>query len=303
MRFIGLTAVCIMLCCPAHAALKVVTSLPSLAALVMEVGGEHVQVDALASASEDPHFVDPRPNLLLLLNRADLLVVNGIELEIGWLPSLQLAARNQRIQKGGPGYLEVASLIEPLEVPAGRVDRSMGDLHAGGNPHFLNDPTRVAQIVRGLGQRFSEIDAGHAAFYERSAKAYVEKLEAFARFQADRFAALTDSQRRVVAYHKSLAYLFHWLSLEEIATLEPRPGIPPDPGHVAGILQTIRSKKIHVIVQEEYYPTKNSKTLAQLAHAQLVIIHGGVRFKAGEGYLSYMQKIAEDLYTALNHAG
>src|SRR5690349_5761679 len=124
---------------PAHATVRVVATLPSLAALVQEVGGAEVEVQALAAPTEDPHYVDARPNLILKLNRADLLVVNGLELEIGWLPALQVAARNGKVQVGGPGYLDVSQFVTLLETPVGKVDRAMGDLHPGGNPHFLNE--------------------------------------------------------------------------------------------------------------------------------------------------------------------
>lgn len=143
---------------PAWATVEVVATLPSLASIVSEVGGPHVHVKALAAPNEDPHFVDARPNLVVALNRADLLVANGLELEEGWLPPLQIAARNSEILAGGAGFVEAAQFIEALEVPMARIDRSMGDLHPGGNPHFLNDPRRVAQVAVGLAKTLATLD-------------------------------------------------------------------------------------------------------------------------------------------------
>ena len=293
--------VCAMLLAPSAAsgATRVVATLPTLAAVTQEMGGANVSVRALAAPTQDPHFVEPRPNLILDINHAELLIANGMELEIGWLPPLQVASRNDQVQAGGPAYVEVAQFINALEIPKGRIDRSMGDLHPGGNPHFLNDPARMAAIAIGIAQRLADVDPDHGDDYKKNAQAYADKLNTFAKAQASRFAALPDSARQVVTYHKSLVYLLTWLGLREVATLEPRPGVPPDPAHVAYVLSIVRSKKVPVIVQEEYYPVSTSKTLAELGHAQLVVIHGGVRFKEGEHYLDYLQKITDDLYAAL----
>lgn len=285
---------------PAWATVDVVATLPSIAAIVHEVGGAHVKVRALSAPNEDPHFVDARPNLMLALNRADLLVANGLELEDGWLPPLQIAARNPKIQAGGPGSAEAADFIDALEVPMGRIDRSMGDVHPGGNPHFLNDPRRVAQIAEGLGKILATLDPDHADDFQANAARFGATLEAFAKAQRERFAALSAAQRQVVTYHKSMAYVLSWLQLDEVGTLEPRPGVPPDPAHVATLLGLMRSKKAAVIVQEEYYPSNDSKTLARLARAQLVVVHGGVRFAAKESYMTYLQTIADDLFAAVS---
>ena len=285
---------------PAWAAVEVVATLPSLAAIASVVGGVHVKVRALAAPNEDPHFVDARPSLMLALNKADLLIANGLELEDGWLSPLQIAARNAKIQAGGSGFIEAAQFIDALEVPMGRIDRSMGDLHPGGNPHFLNDPHCVAQIADGLGKTLAVLDPDNAVEFEDNATRFCTALEVFAKAQRERFAALPAAKRQVVTYHKSMAYLLAWLQLGEIGTLEPRPGVSPDPAHVATLLGLMRSKKAGVIVQEEYYPSNDSKTLARLAQAQLVVIRGGVRFAAQESYMTYLQAIADDLFAALS---
>lgn len=281
----------------AHAELKVVATLPDLAAIAREIGGPHVAVTALAPPSQDPHYVDPRPNLILPLNRADLLIVNGLELEVGWLPPLQVAARNGRIQTGGDGYFDASSVVRRLGVPRGKVDRAMGDIHPGGNPHFLLDPRAARQIVAALATRMGKLDPEKADRYRANAADFDRRLAAFAEAQRARFAALPAARRRVVAYHASLIYLFDWLDLDEAETVEPRPGIAPTPAHVARVLSLMKKDGIRVVVQEAYYPKKTSETLARLAGGQVVVLPGGT--PDGTAYLAHLEGIADALYAAL----
>ena len=255
----------------AFAKLKVVATLPSLAALAQEVGGDLVEVEALAAPTEDPHYVDPRPNLVLKLNRADLLVANGLELEIGWLPPLQAQARNGDVMAGGKGFLDASMFVERQEIPGGKIDRAMGDIHPGGNPHYLFDPRAGARVAQAIADRMAALDPDHAGSYAGRAAVLVASLQGFARSEAARFRALPDAQRQVVTYHKSFTYLLDWLGLKEVATVEPRPGIPTDPGHVAAVLSTLRSTSTRVILQEEYYPRSTSETLGRLAPARVVV--------------------------------
>lgn len=283
----------------ALAHITVVATLPDLAALAKEVGGEHATVSALANPREDPHYVDPRPSHIVTLNRADLLVLNGLSLEKPWLDPLLVQARNPRIQVGAPGYLDASTVITSLYVPSGPVDRSMGDVHPGGNPHFLFDPRRAAEIAIALGGRMAALDPKNADAYRGRASAYATKLRTFADEKARRFRALPPEKRRVVSYHESLVYLYDWLGLEAIATVEPKPGIPPDPAHVARVLSLMKKRGARAIVQEEFYPTQTSKTLARLAEAELVVLPGGTRVKGGERYHDHLEQITEALHAAL----
>lgn len=281
----------------ARAELQVVATLPDLAAIAREIGGAHVSVTALAPPSQDPHYVDPRPNLILPLNRADLLVINGLELEVGWLPPLQVAARNGRIQPGGDGWFDASSVVRRLGVPQGKVDRAMGDIHPGGNPHFLLDPRAARQVVAALTNRMVKLDPKRTEAYRANAAAFDQQLAAFAEAQRQRFAALPADQRRVVAYHASLIYLFDWLALDEAITVEPRPGIAPTPAHVARVLSLMKKQGIRVVVQEAYYPKKTSETLARLAGGRVVVLPGGT--PDGQTYLTHLRGIADALYAAL----
>ncbi|MBM4373380.1 MAG: zinc ABC transporter substrate-binding protein [Deltaproteobacteria bacterium] len=279
--------------------LRVAATLPSLAAIAAEVGGEHVTVEALAAPTEDPHYVDPRPDLILVLSRADALLVNGLELEGGWLPPLQVAARNAQIQPGGDGFLDASCHVHLLDVPAGFIDRAMGDIHPGGNPHFLFDPRAVSAVAAEVATLFGRLDPAHAADYAARGKTFRKELLALARDEATRFAGLPAERRRVVVYHKSMEYLLDWLGLEEVLPVEPKPGIPPSPGHVKKVLEAMRAKETRVILQEEFYPTGTSETLAKLAGASLVRLPGGVRFAAGQRYVEYLREITEAIHGAL----
>jgi zinc/manganese transport system substrate-binding protein len=285
---------------PAQAKVKVTATLPDLAAIAMAVGGDEVEVTSLASPKIDPHYVDPRPSLVIQLARADLLILNGLELEASWLDPLLTQSRNARIQSGAPGYLDASTLVELMQVPGRRIDRSMGDLHPGGNPHFTFDPRRGASIAVGVGERLAAIDPSKAETYRTRANAYAGKLLALASEQAARFRALPDDKRRVVAYHRSLAYLEDWLGLEEVITVEPKPGIPPDPGHVARVLKTMKAKSVNVIVQESYYPANTSRTLAKLTKGHLVVLDGGTELAKGDTYEARVRRLADSLFGAID---
>jgi zinc/manganese transport system substrate-binding protein len=279
-------------------ALNVVATLPSLAAIAKDVGGPLVQVEALISPRQDPHYADAKPNLIVTLNRADVVILNGLELEIGWLPPLLLQSRNAKIQKGAAGYVDASQFVQKLGVPKGAIDRALGDVHPGGNPHFLLDPRAGARIAIGVGQALGRADPPNAATYQKNAAILAQKLDALARAEAAKFAQLPPARRNIVAYHDSLTYLIDWLGLHQIATLEPRPGIPPNPQHVAEVLQAMKAAAVPVIAQEEFYPQNTAKTVAQLAQCKVVVLQGGTRFPT-QGYAEHVQVLADALYAGL----
>lgn len=283
----------------AHAEVRVVASLADYGAMVREVGGDRVKVDVLAPHSVDPHYVDPRPNLIVTLNKADLLVVNGLELEAAWLDPLVRQARNPKINPGEQGHLVAADYAVLIDVPTGKIDRAEGDIHPGGNPHFYCDPTSAIAISNAIRDRLTVIDPAGAAVYRENAKRFTAALWKFAQAEALRFAKLPAEQRRVVSYHKSLAYILRWLQLEEVATIEPKPGIPPNPKHVAHVLSVMKNKHARIIVQEEFYPRKTSDTLAKLGVGEVVILPAASDFEHDEGYLHHLGEITEALYAAL----
>jgi zinc/manganese transport system substrate-binding protein len=293
-------AVCAALVVPAkaHADLEIVATLPSLAAIAAEVGGQSVTVRSLTSPAEDPHFVDARPDFIVALSRADVLIVNGLDLEIGWLPSLQAQSRNPDISTGGSGFVDASAGLALLEVATGAVDRSMGDVHPGGNPHYLLDPRRAADVALAIGARLAQLDPTNAATYLANSATVSAELTGFADQVAAEFADL-GANRPVVTYHRSFVYLAEWLGLTVAIELEPRPGVAPDPGHVATVLSTMRSASVHVILQEAWYPSSTSRQLAELAGATLITVDGGPDFAGGESYTDWLRTVTEAIHASL----
>src|SRR5690606_2142982 len=271
----------------------VVATTPALASVADAVGGSHANVKALSLATQDPHRVDARPDLALELARADLLVLVGLNLEVGWLPTLLKASRNGKIQPGGSGYLDASRLVSVLEVPKGKVDRSQGDVHPGGNPHYTYDPRRVKQVARGIAQKMSELDPAHRNDYLANAKAFGDKLDAWRQHWEKQLAHLVGS--KVVAYHHSLAYLADWLRFEIVAHLEPKPGIPPNPGHVAHVINVGKANQVRLLIQESYHPRKTSELVVAKIGAKLATIPGGPDYRAKESYIGFVNQVVERL--------
>lgn len=279
----------------ALADLEVVATIPTLAAIAKEIGGDHVDVTALALHTQDPHFVDAKPSLALKLNKADLLLLVGLQLEVGWLPTLLEGARNPKVQPSGDGYLDCSKFARLLEKPK-KVDRSQGDVHPGGNPHYYYDPRQIAHVAIGVAGRMAELDADNADTYKKNLKKLLKTIH------GTRIALEKKLKKRrgekIVAYHRSWAYVAEWLGLKQIAFLEPKPGIPPNPSHVAKVVKKARKHKVKVILQESYYPDSTSKKVAKLTNSKLVVLPGGVNFKGGETLKEHIKKLAN-----LIHAG
>ncbi|MCC6621012.1 MAG: zinc ABC transporter substrate-binding protein [Deltaproteobacteria bacterium] len=284
----------------ARAELQVVATLPDLGAVTKAVGKDLVSVKVLATPTEDPHFVDPRPSYLVTLSKADLVVFNGLDLEVAWLPPLLVNARNARILVGMPGHVDASTFVtRKLQLPSGKVDRSMGDVHPGGNPHFGYGPEAMSDIARGVATRLGQLDGKNAATYKANADAFVAELAALASSEKARFAALAPGQRKIVVYHDSLVYLVDWLGLTQVATIEERPGIKPSPGQVASVLKRIKAEQVRVILQEEFHPDSTSGTLAKLGQAKVVKLPGGARAASATGYLDYLRQISGSVHDAL----
>lgn len=286
-----------LLALPARADLNVVATVPDLGALAKAVGGDKASVSVLALPTQDPHFVDAKPNLALALNKADLLVAIGLDLELGWLPTLQIGARNSKILAGHPGYLDASQFVKVLDVPKVKVDRSHGDIHPGGNPHYLHDPRMAAAVARGLQARMAQLDPPNAATYQANLEAFLTELEAARAGWEKRLAKLRGVP--VISYHKTLAYLGDWLGFQTLGHLEPKPGIPPTPSHVAQMLVLGRQRKARLVIQEEYYPDSTSKLIASKLPASLVIVPSGANFREGETYLQRMERLVQQLEKGL----
>jgi zinc/manganese transport system substrate-binding protein len=275
---------------PAAAALDVVTTTEGLAALAKEAGGDKVQVQSLSRGTQDPHFVDANPALAVKLRRADLLVDVGLDLEIGWLPPLVNQSRNAEIQPNGPRRFIAASVIHVLDVPTGPVDRSMGDLHPAGNPHFMDDPRAAAAVVAGIARKLSQLDPANAAAYAQRSADFQRRIEAdLARWKAE-FAPLRG--RPIVAQHQTMSYFLDWTGLRAAGYLEPKPGVPPPPSHLADLVQVVKAQGVKAILVENFYDPRSAEVVSRHSGAKVVLIPGDVGGMSGTStYESYLETL------------
>ena len=281
----------------AHAGgkLHVIATVGDLGAIAREVLGNAGDVVVLAKPTQDPHFVDARPNLILDLNRADALVSMGLDYEVGWLPVLVKGSRNGKIQNGSTGSIVASAMVSLREVPQQRIDRSMGDIHPGGNPHFTLDPRNGARIARGLAERFGNLAPDNRALYAQNADAFVKRLDAKTKEWEQRLASRRGAP--VVSYHKSFTYLEDWLGLVEVGTIEPKPGIPPNAAHVADLVNEMRTRKAAAILQERWYPSSVAESIAGQTGAKLVLIQGMTPDRGS--YIDHIEEIVRALEAAI----
>ncbi len=252
------------------AALHVVSSIPTLGSLAKEVGGNRVDVESLGKGYQDPHFIEPKPNLMLVLNRADLLLHVGLELEIGWLPPLVLGSRNPKIQVGESGNLDCSRAIPVLDIPTTKVDRSMGDIHPQGNPHYWLPPSNAKIIAREIEQRLVQLDPDGRAEYEKNLTSFNQRVDAKASQWAPMVAKMKGA--KIATYHKSWTYVSQWLGMEEIGYVEPKPGIPPDPQHLARLISVMKQEGVRLLLMEDFYNKSVATLVADKAGAKLLTL-------------------------------
>ncbi len=244
---------------PSQAALNIFACEPEWASLSEEIGGDKVKVYSATTAKQDVHRIQARPSLIAKMRRADLVVCTGAELEAGWLPLLLQRASNRKVQPSQPGYFMAAEQVERLDIPK-VLDRSMGDVHAGGNPHIHLDPRRLQKIAQLLAERLVEIDADHSAFYKARLKAFEQRWQAaIKRWQTE---ATPLKGLAVVTHHKDWRYLLDWLGLEEVATLEPKPGLPPSASHLVTLKTKMDNQKAAMILRAAYQEARPSEWLS-----------------------------------------
>lgn len=243
-------------------ALNVFACEPEWAALARELGGGDVEVYAATTALQDVHRIQARPSLIAKYRQADLLVCTGAELEAGWLPALAEKGNNPRVLPGTPGYFEASRHVDMREVPAS-VDRSLGDVHPDGNPHIQTGPQNIPRVAAALSARLVELDPARAAAYRARAAAFDAKWrEAMRRWDARRGPLQGVA---VVSAHKGWVYLYEWLGLREVATLEPKPGIPPSAGHLEKVLAELRARPARMVVRAAYQDARAAQWLAERA--------------------------------------
>ncbi len=277
----------------AFAEIRIVATLPTLAAIAREIA-PNATIEQLASNSEDPHFITPRPDYILKLSKSDLLIYNGMELEIGWLPALQKSARNPKIMTGEVAALDASKYIKPLDVPTGKVDRSMGDIHAQGNPHYLYALPNAVLVAGAVADRLCTIDAEHCTDYKSSLEAFTKKANAIDANWRTKLQGVSDSNKQVVAYHDSMVYLNAWLGLKQIATIESKPGVAPSPSYVAKLTGQLKATPVLGIIQENYQPKSTSEKIAKIAQTKVIAIKPGPSPK--QSYFEYVEEMLQTMF-------
>jgi zinc/manganese transport system substrate-binding protein len=282
--------------------LSVITATEDLASLAREVGGDRIDVEALARGYQDPHFVEPKPSFILKLNKADLLIAVGRELEIGWLPPLITQSRNAKLQPGAQGYLDASLTARILDVPTGQITRAMGDVHPQGNPHYWLDPGNGRRIAQTIQKKLSEMSPGDAPY--------------FAGRYADFDRRLTEAEKRwdgqmapykglkIVTYHRSWPNFADRFGLDIVGYVEPRPGIPPSPGHTLELIQDVKRLGVKIIFVEPYFDLKTPESVSRETGAHVLVMAPSVG--AEKEITDYVKLFDYDInlvLTAIKQAG
>lgn len=280
----------------AGAQLRVVTSTTDLYDIAKEVGGERITATHIGAGYQDPHFIEAKPSFVLELRRADVWAFVGLDLEIGWMPLLLDGARNPKIRSGGSGYLDVSRAIPVLDRARGNVDRSQGDVHPLGNPHYWLDPENGRRIAHLFREKFSELDPKNAAYYAQREQAFGARLGKAEREWAPLLAVIKG--KPVVAWHTSWRYFAEYNGMQIVGFMEPKPGVPPSPSHLFALIQTMKRTGAKVIVMEPFYDRKTADLVARQTGAQVLILPpsvGGVK-----GIDDYVQLMTYDLTRLAN---
>ena len=300
---IGLTAAAVLFGAASHAAaaIKVIATTEDLAALVTEIGGDKVAVEALARGYQDPHFVEAKPSFVLKLHSADLLVVVGRELEVGWLPALITQSRNAKLQPGGAGYLDASATAKILDIPSGQITRAMGDVHPSGNPHYWLDPGNGRRMARAIQEKLTQMSAADAGYFAQRYADFDKRLAAAE--QRWKTAMAPYRGTKVVTYHRSWPNFTDAFGLDVIGYVEPKPGIPPSPAHTLSLVQTMKAQGIKLILVEPYFDLKTPNAIARDTGAAVLVLPpsvGGV--KEATDYIRLFDYNVDRLVSALKSA-
>jgi|WetSurMetagenome_2_1015567.scaffolds.fasta_scaffold139292_2 zinc/manganese transport system substrate-binding protein len=248
---------------------RVVTSLTDLKSITEEVGGDKVDVFAIATGFQNPHFVDPKPSYILKLSKADMFVTVGLDLESGWVPPLLNSARNARINKGGPGYVDASVGVALLQVPSS-VNRGEGDIHIYGNPHYWLDPMNGKIIARNICDALCRVDPDNAALYQANLKKFDDRIDAKVGGWISAMKPFAGS--KIIAYHNEWVYFEKRFGLTIVDFLEPKPGIPPTPSQLAKVIGEIKRDKMKVIITSPYFTAESAELVARNSGAKLVTL-------------------------------
>lgn len=298
------TAVSLVTAWPVHGQkpLNVITTTEDLASIAREVGGDRISVESIARGYQDPHFVEAKPSFILKLLRADLLVVVGRELEVGWLPPLIQQSRNAKIQIGANGYLDASLRARILDIPQGQITRAMGDVHPQGNPHYWLDPENGKVIAQAIVDKLAQLRPNDRAFFEQRLNAFVNRVtEAEKRWLAT---MAPYKGTKVVTYHRSFSNFADRFGLDVIGYIEPRPGIPPSPRHTLDVITEMRRQNVKLVLVEPYFDLKTPNSVGRATGAEVLVMPpsvGGV--KEVTDYVKLFDYDITLLVTTLNKVG
>jgi zinc/manganese transport system substrate-binding protein len=270
--FLAALLACLMVVAPAGAQnkLNVMTTTEDLASIAREVGGDHITVESIAKGYQDPHFVEAKPSFILKLQKADVLVLVGRELEIGWLPPLIQQSRNSKIQVGAAGYLDASLKAQILEVPTGTVTRAAGDVHPLGNPHYWMDPENGKLIAQQISDKFAQIRPAERAYFEQNLKSFQTRLDDAEK----RWLAMMAPYKglKVITYHRSFPNFAQRFGLDVVDYVEPKPGVPPSPQHTLDLINQMKRSNIKLMLIEPYFDLKTPNSIGRQTGAEVLVM-------------------------------
>jgi len=290
---------CLSFPAAAQAKTKVVVTYPYIESLVREIARDRVDLTVLAKGDEDPHFVVPRPSFIGKLRQADLFIMNGGSLEVGFAPPLLRKASNPKVVPGAEGFVDLSQSVELIDRPAS-VSRAEGDVHPEGNPHFILDWHNVPAVARAIAGALGRADPPGAAAYQENLEDFLTRFEA--RSQAWDRKAQALKGKRVLQYHRLFNYFARRAGLTLAGELEPKPGIPPSASHVLEIIRLMRARRVPLLLQEDYYPDRTAQLVAQKTTAQLVVLPGGTDFQRGQRFEARLEQMVRQVVQALQRA-
>ena len=262
----------------AQGKLTVITATEDLASIAREVGGDRITVESVARGYQDPHFVEAKPSFILKLQKADLLIVVGRELEIGWLPPLVQQSRNGKIQPGAEGYLDVSLGALILEIPTGQITRAMGDVHPLGNPHYWLDPENGKRIAKQIADKLSQLRSNDKAYFDQRLADFTTRLDAAEKRWIAAMAPYKGT--KVVTYHRSFPNFAERFGLDIVGYVEPRPGIPPTPQHTLDLINEMKRQNVRLVLVEPYFDLKTPNAIGRDTGAKVLVMPpsvGGVK--------------------------
>ncbi len=273
----------------AFGSIRIDTTYTTAGAVAQKIGGDFVHVTVLGSPKYDPHFITPKPSLIAKLRRADLLIINGGGLELGWLPPLLRAANNAKIQNGAKGFLDMSHFVHMINVPSS-VSRAFGDVHAQGNPHYSTDPYVILPMAKAIANKLAQIDSSHALEYQQNLekftkewRAYLKKLDA---------KMLTCKDKKVVQYHQLFNYFLRRYNYKIYGTIEPLPGIAPSSKHTIALINVMKNNSVKKILQDVYHERKTAKFIAEKTGAKVLIIPHDLGADGSKTLQEFYNKIA-----------